>query len=100
MPRGNEGGGPQYRRSRSHLAGRDWRFVELRLLPEGFHLGARDVGEIGVLLARRALHFAEAAGEFGGGFFSGDFGVDVEEAGEVDGDEEDVAEFGFDAARW
>ena len=61
-------------------------------------MGARDVGEIGVLLARRALHFAEAAGEFGGGFFSGDFGVDVEEAGEVDGDEEDVAEFGFDAA--
>ena len=43
------------------------------------------------------FHFTEAASEFGAGFMESDFGIDVEEAGEIDGDEEDVAEFGFDA---
>ena len=71
-------------------------FRELGLFPEGFHLGTRDLGEGGSLLAGEAFHFVEAAGEFGAGFFEGDFGIDVEEAGEIDGDEEDVANFGFD----
>ena len=34
---------------------------------------------------------AEAAGEFGAGLFQGDFGIKFEKAGEVDGDEEEVA---------
>ena len=60
-------------------------------------MGAEDFGEGGALFAGDCFHFAEATGEFGAGFVEGDFGVDVEEAGEIDGDEEDVAEFGFDA---
>ncbi len=72
-------------------------FTLFGLFPEGFELGARDFGEGGSLLAGDAFHFAEAAGKFGAGFFHGDFGVDVEKAREIDGDEENVAEFGFDA---
>jgi len=37
------------------------KLVAFGLLPEGFHLGAGDVGEFGALLARGAFHFAEAA---------------------------------------
>ena len=72
-------------------------FAEFGLVPEGFHLGAGDLGERGSLLAGEALHFTETAGEFGAGFFESDFGVDVEETREIDGDEEEVAEFGFDS---
>jgi len=67
------------------------------LIPEGFELGARDFREGGSLLAGDFFHFVEAAGEFGAGFVESDFWVDVEEAGEIYGDEEDVAQFGFDA---
>ena len=68
------------------------------LVPEGFELRARDFGEGGSLLAGDAFHFVEAASEFGIGFFHGEFGVDVQEAGEIDGDEKDVAEFAFDTS--
>ena len=67
------------------------------LFPERFELGARDFGECRSLLAGNAFHFVEAAGEFGVGLFHGQFGIDVEEAGEVDDDEEKVAEFAFNA---
>jgi len=66
------------------------------LVPEGFHLEARDLGKGGSLLAGEAFHGVKATREFGAGFFEGDFGIDVEEAGKIDGDEEDVAQFGFD----
>lgn len=69
------------------------------MFPEGFHLGARDVGESRALLEGEALHFAEAAREFGARFFGGDFWVDIEEASKVDSNEEDVADLGFDAGR-
>jgi len=69
----------------------------LGLVPEGFELGTGDFGEGGALFAGDSFHFAEAAGEFGAGFVQGDFGVDVEKAGKIYGDEENVAEFGFDA---
>src|SRR5712692_1897472 len=62
------------------------------LLPEGFHLRARSVGEGGAALGGDALHFAEAAGEFGVGLFHGNFGIDLEEASEIDGDEKDIAD--------
>ena len=68
------------------------------LFPEGFHLGAGDFGEGGALGAGEAFHFAETARKFVAGFFHGDFGIDFQEASEVDGDEEDVAEFAFDAS--
>jgi len=74
-------------------------FTELGLVPEGFHLGARDLGESGALFASNALHFAEAAREFGAGFLEGDFGIEVEETGEIDGDKEEIADFGFDGRR-
>jgi len=74
-------------------------FVALGLLPQRFHLVARDVGESGALLAGNPLHFAEAARELGRGFFGGNFGVDVQETGEIDDHEEDIAELGFDPAR-
>ena len=73
------------------------KFALLGLVPEGFELGPGNFGESGSLVAGDAFHFAEAAGEFGAGIVQGDFGVDVEEAGEIYGDEKDVAEFGFDA---
>ena len=69
----------------------------LGLFPEGFELGARDIGKSGALLAGDAFHFVKAAREFGVGFFHGEFGIYVEEAGEIDGNEEEVAEFAFDA---
>lgn len=71
-------------------------FEEFGLVPEGFHLGARNFGEGGALGAGEFFHFAEATGEFCGGFFECDFGIDVEETGKIDEDEEEVAEFGFD----
>ena len=49
------------------------------------------------MFASDFFHFAEAAGELGAGFVEGDFGIDVEEAGEIYCDEEDIAELGFDA---
>jgi hypothetical protein len=88
----------------TEMAGRGWSFCGGReefalfgLFPEGLELGAGDVGEGGALFAGDAFHFAEAAGKFGAGFFHGEFGIDVEEAREIDGDEENVAKFGFDA---
>ena len=54
-------------------------------------MGAGDFGERSSLFAGDFFHFVEAAGEFGAGFVEGDFGIDVEEAGEVYGYEEDVA---------
>lgn len=69
----------------------------LGLFPEGFHLRARDFGESSSLLAGEAFHFVEAAGKFGAGLFHGDFWIDAKEAREIDGDEEDVANFRFDA---
>ena len=60
---------------------------------------AGDLGEGGVLFAGELFHFVEAAGELGGGFLEGKFRVDVEETGEIDEDEEEVTEFGFDARR-
>jgi hypothetical protein len=71
-------------------------FEELGLVPERFHLGAWDVGESSSLCAGQAFHLPETAGEFGAGFLESDFRVDAEEAGEIDGDEEEVAELGFD----
>jgi hypothetical protein len=44
-------------------------FELFRLVPEGFHLGARDFGERGVLFVGQAFHGAKATGEFGRGFF-------------------------------
>jgi hypothetical protein len=76
-----------------------WEFVALGLLPERFHLGTRDIGENRALLTGEALHFTETARKFGAGFLGGDFGVDVQEASEVDSDEEDVAEFILDTRR-
>ena len=67
------------------------------LIPEGFHLGARDLGESGALFAGNAFHFAETAREFCAGFFESDFGIEVEETREIDGDKKDVADFGLDA---
>jgi hypothetical protein len=88
----------------AEMAGRGWSFCGRRgefavfgFFPEGFELGAGDFGEGGALFAGNAFHFAEAAGKFGAGFFHGEFGIDVEEAREIDGDEENVAKFGFDA---
>lgn len=69
------------------------------MIPEGFHLRARDLSERGALFAGKALHITEAAGEFGAGFFESDFGVEIEETGEIHGDEEDVSDFGFDGCR-
>jgi len=45
-----------------------------------------------------AFHFAKATRKFVAGFFHGDFRIDLEEASEIDDDEEDVAEFAFDAS--
>lgn len=67
------------------------------MFPERFHLGAGDIGESRALLEGEALHFPETPGKFGAGFLCGDFGVDVQEASEVDSDEKDVAEFTLDA---
>ena len=77
-------------------------FVLFGLIPEGFHLRTRDLGEGSALGAGESFHFAKAAGKFGAGFFQSDFGVEVEETGEIDGDEEEVAEFRFDGGgrRW
>ena len=74
-------------------------FALFGFFPEGFELWAWDFGQGGALFAGNALHFAEAAGKFGAGFFHGEFGIHVEEAGEIDGDEKDIAEFRLDAAR-
>jgi len=62
----------------------------LGLVPEGFELGTGNFGEGGSLFAGDFFHFAEAASEFGASFVESDFGVDVEKAGEIYGDEEDV----------
>ena len=72
-------------------------FEEFGAIPEGFELVAGDLGEGDALLASELFHLVEAASEFGGSFLKGEFRVDMEEAGKVDGDEEDVAKFGFDA---
>jgi len=69
----------------------------LGLVPEGFQLGARDLSESGALLAGDALHFTETVREFRAGFLQGYFWIEIEKAGEVDGDEEDIAQFTFDA---
>ena len=71
--------------------------LELRLFPEGFHLGAWDFGESSSLVAGEAFHFVETAREFGAGLFHRDFRIDVQKAREIDGDKEDVPHFGFDA---
>lgn len=71
-------------------------FEQLGFVPEGFHFGARGMGEGSALRAGDAFHFTEAAGKFGAGFFQRDFGVEVEEAREIDGDEEEIAKLGFD----
>ena len=67
------------------------------MIPEGFHLRARELGESGALFAGEMLHITEAAREFSAGFLESEFGIEIEEAREVDGDEEDVADFGLDA---
>jgi len=67
------------------------------LVPEGFEFGAGDVGEGSSLLAGDTFHFLEATGEFGVGFLHGEFGIDMQEAREVDGNEENVAELALDA---
>jgi len=66
------------------------------LVPQGFHLRARDLRQGSALGAREAFHFAKTAGKFGAGFLEGDFRIEVEKAGQVYGDEKEVTEFGFD----
>lgn len=57
---------------------------------------ARDFGERSALVASEALHFPESPRELGACFLQGDFRINVEETGEIDGDEEDVAKFALD----
>jgi hypothetical protein len=82
-------------------AGRPYRALsraleEFGLVPEGFELGARDLGKSSALFAGQMLHGAETARKFRIGFLEGDFGIDFEETGEIDGHEEEIAELVFD----
>ena len=72
-------------------------FQRFGLVPEGFHLGARGLGERCSFFAGQTFHGAEAAGKFGRRFFERDFGIDVQETREVYGYEKDVTQFAFDA---
>ena len=78
------------------LGGLDGAFALLGLVPEGFHPRARDLSKRGALLAGEALHLAESRGEFGAGFLQSEFGIEIEKAGEINGDEEEIADFRFD----
>ena len=51
------------------------------------------MGERGALFAGKAFHFAETPREFGAGFLESNFGIDFEEAGEIDDDEKKIADF-------
>jgi len=75
--------------------GRGGEFEEFGFVPEGFHLGPRNFGKRSALFASEAFHGVETTSEFGAGFLEGDFGIDVEESSEIDGDKQDVAEFRF-----
>ncbi len=66
------------------------------MVPEGFHFGARQIGEASSLLRRGGFHPLEAAFEFAIGFLQGDFGIHADEARYVDGSEEKVADFFFE----
>lgn len=59
-------------------------------------MGAGDFGEGCPLLAGETFHGAKARGEFGVGFPKSDFRVELEEAREINRDEKEIAEFGFD----
>lgn len=97
LHRRGRGGAQSSRRSVSSFGKGLEEFAVFGLVPEGFELRPGDFGEGGSLFAGDFFHFTKAAGEFGAGIVQGDFGVDVEETGEIHGDEEDVAEFAFDA---
>ena len=49
------------------------------------------------MFAGELFHVVEAAGKFGRRFLQSQFGVDVQEPSEVDGDEQEIAKFAFDA---
>jgi hypothetical protein len=70
--------------------------ILLGLVPEGFHFVAGDFGERGAAFACDFFHFVEARGEFSVGAVHGDFGIDFEEASEIDGDKKQITEFVFD----
>ncbi len=71
-------------------------FVELGGLPERFHFV--DGGLLGRFAMGGEAFFdvSEAAAEFGIGFAEGLFGIDFQEAGDVDDYEKQVADFVFD----
>src|SRR3974390_498616 len=70
--------------------------VLLGLVPEGFHVGARDGGEGSALFAGEFFHFVKAPDEFLVGTMHGDFRVDSQKAREVDSNEEKITQFIFD----